>query len=77
MKNNQTQYDRIISALRKAGATGMTTMQLSAAVRSNCIWKRVAELPIWHRIDGKRHYIELSFRVLRGKRVRVYRLVRV
>lgn len=77
MNKNQTQYDRIISALRKAGAAGMTTMQLSAAVRSNCIWKRVSELPIWHRIDGKRHYIELSFRVLRGKRVRVYRLMRV
>lgn len=77
MKNNQTQYQRIIEALRKAGASGMTTAQLATAAKSNCIWKRVSELPIWHRIDGKRHYIELSFRVLRGKRVRVYRLVRV
>ena len=77
MNNNQTQYQRIIEALRKAGHNGMTTMELAMAAQSNCVWRRVSELPIWHKIDGKRHYIELSFRVLRGKRVRVYRLVRI
>lgn len=77
MNNKVTQHQRIISALRKAGISGMTTAQLASAVRSNCVWKRVSELPYWHKIDGKRFYIELSFRTIRSKRVRVYRLVGV
>jgi hypothetical protein len=72
-----SQYEQILSALRKAGRQGMTTAELAAAVPSNCIWRRVAEMPIWHMIGGKRHYIDRSSRVINSRHVRVYRLVRV
>jgi hypothetical protein len=76
MKKN-TQYSRILQALRKAGRQGLTTAELAIQVPSNCIWRRVAEMPIWHMIGGKRHYIDRSSRVINSRHVRVYRLVRV
>lgn len=75
--NKNTQGARIIAALRKAGKTGLTTGQLAAVVQSNCVWKRVSELPVWHLIGGKRYYIDRYFRAINGRNVRVYRLVRV
>lgn len=79
MKNKQnraTQYSRILAALRKAGKAGMTTAQLATAAGSNCIWKRVSEMEAWHWLGKFLYYIDRSFRILNGKRVRVYRLVR-
>lgn len=76
MKNNETQYKRILAALRKAGRSGLTTGQLALASGSNCVWKRCAEMGTWHLIGRFYYYIDRSFRVINGKRVRVYRLVR-
>jgi hypothetical protein len=75
--NKNTQKARILAALRKAGRNGLTTMELSLAVQSNCVWRRVAEMPIWHMIGNARYYIDRSSRVINSRRVRVYRLVRV
>ena len=75
--NKNTQYARIIAALRKAGRNGLTTAELAAAAASNCVWRRVSEMPIWHVISGKRYYIDRYFRRIGTRQVRVYRLVRV
>lgn len=74
METSVTQYTRILQALRKAGKNGLTTKELAEAVQSNCIWKRVGEMPIWHMISGKRFYIDRHFRVINDRRVTVYRL---
>lgn len=76
MKNKDTQYARILAALRKAGRSGLTTGQLALAAGSNCVWKRCAEMGTWHWLGRFLYYIDRSFRVINGKRVRVYRLVR-
>lgn len=68
----QTQKQRIIQALRRAGKRGLTTAELALAAGSNCVWRRVSEMPIWHGA----YYIDRSSRVINGRRVRVYRLVR-
>lgn len=75
--NKNTQYYKILQALRKAGHNGLTTVQLAAAAGSNCIWKRVNEMPVWHYIGGVRYYIDKSSRLIGSRHVRVYRLVRV
>jgi hypothetical protein len=76
MKKN-TQYSRILQALRKAGLNGATTLELIGAAGTTCVHKRISEMPIWHMIGGKRHYIDRSIRVINSRHVRVYRLVRV
>lgn len=73
----QNQYQRILAALRKAGAKGLTTKELAEAVQSNCIWRRVSEMPIWHVIAGKRFYIDRHYRLINSRRVTVYRLRQV
>jgi hypothetical protein len=73
----QNQYERILAALRKAGRKGLTTAELAALVPSNCVWRRVAEMPIWHMIGNKRFYIDRSSRLINSRHVRVYRLVQV
>jgi len=72
-----SQYDRILTALRKAGRKGLTTAELASLVPSNCVWRRVAEMPIWHMIGNKRFYIDRSSRLINSRHVRVYRLVQV
>lgn len=74
--NRDTQYKRILAALRKAGKAGMTTAELALAAGSNCVWRRVSEMEAWHWLGKFLYYIDRSFRILNGKRVRVYRLVR-
>lgn len=70
-----SQYDRILKALRKAGQKGLTTRELANAVLSNCIHKRVREMPVWHMIDNKRYYIDTGgVRLINSRHVRVYRL---
>lgn len=76
MKNKDTQYARILAALRKAGRSGLTTGQLAIAAGSNCVWKRVSEMPTWHWIGKFLYSIGRSYRVINGKRVTVYRLER-
>jgi len=74
----QNQYERILAALRKAGRKGLTTAELAALVPSNCVWRRVAEMPVWHIIGGKQYYIDrFSSRLINSRHVRVYRLVQV
>ena len=74
MRGTMSQYDRILKALRKAGKNGLTTKELAEAVQSNCIWRRVSEMPVWHVINGKRFYIDRYSRVINSRNVRVYRL---
>lgn len=75
-KDRVTQYKRILAALRKAGKAGMTTMELALAAGSNCVWKRCAEMGSWHWIGKFLYYIDRTWRLINGKRVRVYKLVR-
>lgn len=76
MKNNQTQYKKILAALRKAGKNGRTTFELMTEVGSTCIHKRVAEMGIWHWIGRHLYLIDKSLRRIGTRMVRVYRLVR-
>jgi hypothetical protein len=77
MNNNVTQYQRILQALHQAGRKGATTLELIVAAGTTCPHKRIAEMPIWHMIGGKRHYIDRSIRLINSRHVRVYRLVKV
>ena len=74
---HDSQYQRIISALRKAGKRGLTTAELALAVGSNCVWRRVSELATWQHVGNGVYYIDRSSRLINSRHVRVYRLVRV
>ena len=75
--DKHTQYAKLLQALRKAGKHGLTTAELASQVGSNCIWKRAAELGMWHQIGKRHYYIDRSSRFVNSRHVTVYRLVEV
>lgn len=78
MKNNKTtQYAKILTTLLIAGKKGCTTLDLIKRVGSTCPHKRIAEMPVWHRIGSHRYYLEKGWRTINSRRVRVYSLVRL
>ena len=83
----KTQYELILSALRRAGRKGCTINDLK--LFSNHCWKRIAEMTtpggylLPHhggRVSERDLYldrIERDTRLVNGRHVRVYRLVRL
>jgi hypothetical protein len=70
----QTQYARILAALRKAGRKGCTNHDLM--VYSNCPWKRIGEMETAWTLNNDKERIVRDSKQVNGRTVRVYRLER-
>ena len=86
----KTQYELILSALRRAGRKGCTTRELMLQCGTNWPHKRISEMTTWYGNAVRPEYggrqdehtnlldvIDKSERLVNGRRVRVYRLVRL
>ena len=86
----KTQYELILSALRRAGRKGCTTRELMLQCGTNWPHKRISEMTTTFGGDVLPHFggrqdqymnlldhIERETRLVNGRHVRVYRMVRL
>lgn len=71
--NRSTQYARLVRALR---IKAMTTMELTLAVGSTCVWKRLREAIDYGYLRADEKLVEGTKRV-NGKTLKTWKIVRV